>query len=114
MLKIYYNYIQISITHQTICLAIPVTGCGGPQGCEMSRLPHFLDSWLTDGGEVVNLMHWLPFTQRKITGTHFCYRLSRSQTYSVAGKIRSIEKSNNLIGNAKPRYEMCSGIKVCM
>jgi hypothetical protein len=24
--------------------AIPVTGCGGPQGCETSRLPHFLDS----------------------------------------------------------------------
>jgi hypothetical protein len=25
--------------------AIPVTGRGGPKGCEMSRLPHFLDSW---------------------------------------------------------------------
>jgi hypothetical protein len=32
--------------------AIPVTGCEGPQGCERSRLPHFLDSRLTDGGEV--------------------------------------------------------------
>jgi hypothetical protein len=28
--------------------AIPVTGCGDPQGCEMWRLPHFLNSWLTD------------------------------------------------------------------
>jgi hypothetical protein len=35
---------------------IPVTGHGGPYGCETSRLPHFLDSWLTDGGEVVSLM----------------------------------------------------------
>jgi hypothetical protein len=26
---------------------IPVTGRGGPQGFEMSRLPHFLDSRLT-------------------------------------------------------------------
>jgi hypothetical protein len=42
--------------------AIPVTGHGGPQGCEMLRLPHFLDNWLTDGGEVVSLMHQLPFT----------------------------------------------------
>jgi hypothetical protein len=52
--------------------AIPVTGRGGPYGCEMSRLPHFLDSRLTDGGEVVTLTHWLPFTCRKIPGTHFC------------------------------------------
>jgi hypothetical protein len=22
--------------------AIPVRGCGGPQGCETSRLPHFI------------------------------------------------------------------------
>jgi hypothetical protein len=27
---------------------IPVTGRGGPQGCETSRLPHFLDNLLTD------------------------------------------------------------------
>jgi hypothetical protein len=35
--------------------AIPVTGGGGPKGCEMSRLPYFLDNWFTDGGEVVSL-----------------------------------------------------------
>jgi hypothetical protein len=29
--------------------AIPVTGRGGPQGCETSRIPHFLDNRLTDG-----------------------------------------------------------------
>jgi hypothetical protein len=46
--------------------AIPVTGCEGPSGCEMSRLPHFLDSRLTDGGAVVG------FKRQKIPGTHFC------------------------------------------
>jgi hypothetical protein len=35
--------------------AIPITGRGGPYVCEMSRLPHFLDNRLTDGGEVVSL-----------------------------------------------------------
>jgi hypothetical protein len=30
--------------------AIPVTGRGGPRGCETSKLPHFLDNRLTDGG----------------------------------------------------------------
>jgi hypothetical protein len=33
--------------------AISVTGREGPYCCETSRLPHFLENWLTDGGEVV-------------------------------------------------------------
>jgi hypothetical protein len=36
-----------------------------PIGCGMSILPHFLDGWLTDGGEVVWLTCRLPFTPRK-------------------------------------------------
>jgi hypothetical protein len=32
-----------------------MTGRGGPQGCETSRLPHFLHNRLTDGDEVVSL-----------------------------------------------------------
>jgi hypothetical protein len=46
--------------------AILVTGREGPEGCETSRLPHFLDSRLTYGGNVVSLTHWPPFTPRKI------------------------------------------------
>jgi hypothetical protein len=52
--------------------AILVTGRGGPQGCETSWFPYFLDNRLTDGGEVVSLIHQQPFTPRKIPGTHFC------------------------------------------
>jgi hypothetical protein len=37
------------------CKAIHVTGFGGPYGFETSRIPYFLDNWLTDGGEVANL-----------------------------------------------------------
>jgi hypothetical protein len=40
--------------------AIPVTGRGGPKGCEKSRLPHFLDSRLTKGGEVFSLTRGRP------------------------------------------------------
>jgi hypothetical protein len=32
--------------------AVPITGRGGPQGCEISRFSHFLDNWLTDGSEI--------------------------------------------------------------
>jgi hypothetical protein len=52
--------------------AILVTGPGGSQGRETSRLQHFRENRLTDGGEVVYLMRQLPFTPRKIAGIHFC------------------------------------------
>jgi hypothetical protein len=45
--------------------AIPVTGHEGPLGCERSRLPHFLDNWLTDGSEGVSLRCWPPFTPQE-------------------------------------------------
>jgi hypothetical protein len=78
--------------------SISVTGGGGPYDCETPRLPHFLDNRLTDGGEVVSLIRRSPFTPRKIPGTRFCWRLSRPQGHSAAGRIRSIEKSNDPIG----------------
>jgi hypothetical protein len=87
---------------------IPGTGHGGPQGCETSRLPRFLDNRLTDTDEVFSLMRWPAFTPRKIPGTHFCSGLSRYQDYSAAGRIRSIKKSNDLIGNRTRDVPACS------
>jgi hypothetical protein len=52
--------------------AIPVTGRGGPQVCDTSKLPHFLDNRLIDGGEFVSLTRRPPFNPRKIPGNHFC------------------------------------------
>jgi hypothetical protein len=48
-----------------------VTGRGSPCGCEISRLEHFLDSRLTDGGDI-SLMRMSPLAPRKIPGTHSC------------------------------------------
>jgi hypothetical protein len=57
-------YIPVLIIHVNLCMllfwgmmlvkgkAIPIIGRGGQQGCETSRLPHFLDNWLTDGSDV--------------------------------------------------------------
>jgi hypothetical protein len=58
--------------------AIPVTSRGGPEGCEMLGLPHFVDNQLRDGNETDSLR---PFTPRKITGIHFHQRLSGTQDY---------------------------------
>jgi hypothetical protein len=45
--------------------AISVTGRGSPWGCETSRLPHFLDNRLIDGGEFVSLTRRPPFTPQE-------------------------------------------------
>jgi hypothetical protein len=45
--------------------AIPVTGRGGLWGCEMLRIPHYLDNRLTDGGKVVSPTHRPHFTPQK-------------------------------------------------
>jgi hypothetical protein len=65
-----YSYIKQHVNVQG--KAIPVTGRGGPYGCETSRLPKFLDNRLTDGGEVASLMRRPTFTPRNIPGSHFC------------------------------------------
>jgi hypothetical protein len=45
--------------------AIPVTGRGGPNGCEMSRLPYFIDNGHRDGDDVVSLTQRPPFTPQE-------------------------------------------------
>jgi hypothetical protein len=47
------------------------------------------------------------FTPRKIPRTHFCYRLNRPQGH-MAGRIRSIEKSSDLIVNRTRNLSPCS------
>jgi hypothetical protein len=62
--------------------AITVTGLRGPQGCEMSRLLHFVDNWLVDCGEVVSLMHWKPFNPMEDS----CYSFLL-QAVNTSGKV---------------------------
>jgi hypothetical protein len=73
----------------------------------MSRLPHFLDSRLTDGGEVVIFTRRSPFTPRKIPATDFSSRLNRRQGHIEAGRIMSIEKIH-LTGTRSRDLPACS------
>jgi hypothetical protein len=40
----------------------------------MSGLPHFLDSWLKDGDEVISLVPWLPFIPHEESWYSFVLR----------------------------------------
>jgi hypothetical protein len=51
-----------------------------------------------------------PFTPRKIPDTHFSQRLSRPQGNSAAGRIKSIEKFNDIIGNRSRDLPACSTV----
>jgi hypothetical protein len=56
------------LKHKTISL----TGRGGQQGCETSRLPHFPDNRLANGGQAVSLTRRPPFTPRWTPRNTFC------------------------------------------
>jgi hypothetical protein len=60
--QIYYhtNYAMLDGKKKKKVKLSPVTGRESPWSCETSRLPHFLDSRLTVGGEVVSLTRWPP------------------------------------------------------
>jgi hypothetical protein len=62
-----------------------------------------------DGGEVVSLTRQPGALQppKKIPGAHFCWRLSKPQGHSAAGRIRSIEKSSELMGNETGDLAVC-------
>jgi len=45
-----------------------------------------------------------------IPGIHFCYRLSQPQGHSAAGRITSIENSNDTIGNRTRDLTACSAV----
>jgi hypothetical protein len=49
-----------------------------------------------------------PLHYRKIPSTHFCWRLSRPQGHSAAGRIRSLDKSSDLIGNRSRDLPACN------
>jgi hypothetical protein len=83
---------------------ILVTDYGGLWGCEMLRIPHCLDSQITDGGEVVSLTDRPRFTPKKYyfsaSGTYFCQKLSKPQgPMRLEGLGKFKNKLYYLIGN---------------
>jgi hypothetical protein len=73
------------------------------------RCPHFLENWLIGSGKrYVPAALYSQEYSKNIPCTHFCWRLSRSQGHSAAGRIRSNEKSNDLIRTRTSDLPACS------
>jgi hypothetical protein len=68
---------------------------GRPLGLREVEAPKFTDIRLIDGVKVVSPMQRPLFTPRKIPGTHFCQRLSRSQGNSAAGGLGKLKNSTS-------------------
>jgi hypothetical protein len=51
-----------------------------------------------------------PLHPRDTPGTHFCWRLSRPQGHSAAGRIKTKKNSNNSIGNWTSDLPACSEV----
>jgi hypothetical protein len=74
----------------------------------MPRLPHYLDSRVTDGGKVVRLTHRPLFTPQEDPWYSFLLEAESTPGHSAAGRIRSTEKANDLTGNRTRDLPVCS------
>jgi hypothetical protein len=88
--------------------AIPETGRGGPQGSETSRLPHFLENRLKDGGEIVSLTRSQPFLPQEDSWYSFLSEPNRLQGRSASGRIKSIDIFHDLIQYQTRDLPVCS------
>jgi hypothetical protein len=88
-----------------------ITGRGGLKACEMLRIPHCLDSRLTDGGKVGSLM-----CRQSFYSPHsifmllvlICYRLRKFQGLVRPEVLRKLIKINCFIGSRTLDLPACS------
>ena len=73
--------------------------------------PRFLDNRHMRVARLSALMHRPPLPPGNIPGTHICYKLSRPQGHSVAGRIMSMKNSNDTVGNRNRDLPACSAVR---
>jgi hypothetical protein len=66
-------------------------GCTGPEGSERLDAPRFQDKRHMKAVRLSALHTGCLYPPGNIPGTHFCWRLSRPQGHSVAGRIMSMK-----------------------
>jgi hypothetical protein len=66
--------------------SVPLQAWSSPEGSRKLRFPDFMTT-AQDGVKFVSLTHRPTLPPGNAPGTHFCYRLSRSQGHSAIGSI---------------------------
>jgi hypothetical protein len=61
-------------------------------------------------GKVFSPRHRPPLPPRSIRGTHVCYRMSRQRAHGEAGRIISMNNSNDISGNRNSDLPACSTV----
>ena len=74
------------------------------EGSKRLRLPHFktIGTWRWLGCQPKTPAAFTPLPPPRpgnISGTHFCYRLSRPQGHNAVGRFGSMRNSNDTVGN---------------
>ena len=81
--------------------AIPLQTCIGPSRCRRLRLPEFLDNRYMKVARLSALRTGRLYPPGVVPGTNFCWRLSRPQGHSAAGRIMSVKSPSDPIENRK-------------
>jgi len=119
-----YSCIPCQIAHhlQSCCSLVGNECCLGLRCGKHLLSPYWSgQTWLVPGGwgsqifdshyvKVVRLSALRTgrlYPPRNIPGTHFCQRQSRRQGHSAAGRIMSMENSNDTIGNRTRDLPAC-------
>jgi hypothetical protein len=63
-----------------------------------------------EGGKIVSSTSRSPLPRGNTPGTHFCWRMSRPQGHSAAGRIMSMKNSSDTIGKRFRDLSVCSAV----
>jgi len=90
--------------------AIPWKAWTGPEGFQEVEAPRLQDSRHMKAVMLSALRTGRLYPPGNIPGTHFCWRLSRPQGHSAAGRIMSTKNSSDTIGNRTRDLPACSAV----
>ena len=92
------------------CKAIPVAGLNRPWGFQTFWAPRFQDNQHMTVVRLSATRTGRLYPPGNIPGTHLCWRLSRPQDHSTAGRIMSIKNCNETIGYRTCDLPVCSAV----